>query len=473
MLEALVRDEPGCADAPSRRRRSDKAEEEERMSAYPSPLLWYEEIRPSDIDAYHAANRRRPSGNVSACSSGDPLPSNGSRAAEPKRPDAGGGGAVGLVEGGLRPAASGVRRPAEEVLGQETETEAGVPGPRPPAGSTPSSTKPRGPGPHGDPSGADEERRREGGAAVARTEPASLDPPGNSDGRCPPLAMAPAATTTTPDPSQATQATQATQTAFLPGLPSQVLVTQERERDQRHGGAEWEERSEGDESSQEEEQEEDEAAASESDSPFPRNPTPSAQEDSSAGDGAAVSWRGGAAGGEGRVTEPESDSRNTAAAREGEDEYSRLNDRFTRALREFVGREEGLGRGNVRKDGPGQGLVVPGVGGTGIGVTGSSGCGRSKPPFVYVSTPEVLPRGCSGGQARAVALLEEHLSLARKRFPGGGYAVRALHLACQTLRQPTVCVKGGREAAAAAAADDDHHPEVVGVAGFVWEILRS
>jgi len=159
------------------------------------------------------------------------------------------------------------------------------------------------------------------------------------------------------------------------------------------------------------------------------------------------------------------------------DGYSRLNDRFTRALRKFVGREGGLRRGVVGEADPGQGLVIPGGTVTGTGGIGTGGdTGRPKPPFAYVSTPEVLPRGCSGGQAGAVALLEKHLSLARKRFPGGGYAVRALHLACQTLRQPTVCVKGGRAAAAAAgaaAADGDHHPEVVGVAGFVWEILRS
>lgn len=475
MLEALVRDEPGCADALSSHRRSND-EEEENASAYPSPLLWYEEIRPSDIDAYHTANCRGPSGEGGARLSGDPLheslPSNGSRAAEPKRPDARGGGTMGLVEGG-------VRQPAEAVLGQEAETRAGVAGPRPSVGETPPSAKSRGPGPHDNATGTHEERRREGGGAVARTEPWKADghgwrcsdSPVNNGGCFPPIAMSPAATTTPPpDPSQTTQATQ---TAFLPGLPSQVLVTQERDRDQQHGGTEWEARSEGDESSQKEE--EDAAASSESDSPFPRNATASAQEDASVGAGATLLGGRGTAGGAGQGTEPGPDSSNAgkgepfvsrvgsslcaAASREREEEYSRLNGRFTRALREFVRREEGLGRGTDGKEAP--------------GVGSGGGGGGSKPPFVYVSTPEVLPRGFSGGQAGAVALLEEHLSLARKRIPGGGYAVRALHLACQTLRQPTVCVKGGRAAAAAAAADDDHHPEVVGLAGFVWEILRS
>ena len=81
------------------------------------------------------------------------------------------------------------------------------------------------------------------------------------------------------------------------------------------------------------------------------------------------------------------------------------------------------------------------------------------PAFKCVPTLEALPTGWSGGQDGAVALLERHRSQAHSTIPGG-YADRALRLACHVLRQPTVVVKEGQG-------------EVVGIAGFAWEILRA
>ena len=571
VLEALVRGEPGCAGEPDTGNcRSGREQQQQRQQtlSYPSPFLWYEDMRPSDIDAYHAANGSRgPSGNGSSSSSnsssssssvrlsGDPalgpLPpsKSGSRVTTvPKLPgnrEGAAAAAAGLfVEVGLRsPATPGVRRssedvpgcsagvglrsampgslqPAEEAPGRAGAETAAVPAQHPSAGESPSYAEPRGPCPHGNAGGTHEERteeEEEGGGGFAAGKDSSgadgrgrrrPDIPGSSNGGRPPMASttAAAAPATPPDASQAAN-TQATQTVFLPGLPSQLLVTQEPQEPQEQQqqqqrverqlrGAGWgEECSEGDESSQEEE----DAAAPERAFLFPRSPPLPAEdhawtgtaaasssvvrEKQAAGGGARAADNGNgdplAPGGgfaPGSSTPAAAAAAAAAAAREREDEYSRLNDRFTRALGEFARQEERpRGRGAVGGEaGSDQGLVIP---------RDPGGGARLKPSFAHVSTPEVLSRGgCSVGQAAAVAMLEQHLSLARERGPRGGYAVRALHLACQTLRQPTVCVRGARVVAAGATAaaaavaaedDDDHHPEVVGVAGFVWDVLRS
>lgn len=109
--------------------------------------------------------------------------------------------------------------------------------------------------------------------------------------------------------------------------------------------------------------------------------------------------------------------------------------------------------------------------------------------LVMVPTEEALPRGIEGGQAGAVNLLEKHLRRVRERVPEG-YTARAIELALHVLSQPKVCMRSVqhvvRRGCMGAVAGgnpqqggdfpthaDEHHVEVVGVAGLVWEILRS
>lgn len=258
---------------------------------------------------------------------------------------------------------------------------------------------------------------------------------------------------------------------FLPGLPSQVLVTQHQGDD-----AAWEHPEGDDEESSQKPEEE--TAASEYVFPSPSHPPHpfySPEEDASSA-GAVVALLEGNeppnSGVEGTGPEPirsnkscsSVDGRIVPGSEKAREEAGyRQDDSFTVALREFVGEVVGSA----------QRALPNGSGGSG------SGERLRSPFFKYVPTLEVLPSGWSGGQAGVVAVLEGHLSRARARFPGG-YAARALQLACHILRQPTVCVRvkgnqGDSSAAAsggAATADDGRH-EVVGVAGFVWEILRA
>lgn len=465
LLEASVRSEPGCPDAACDNRPTDG--EVEQTSVYPSPFLWYDEIRPSDIDAYHAANGRSRSGHDNNAGLEDPLaipaPTSISTPTptprenvglEPTDPDGecsspqahavvkgsgAGDGGTAFRRGGRRPAGEEALRERRAIVpgsaGSTSSTPDGCKLAAAPLQPPPSPTKHPSPWPHGKASGVPE--GEDGAAAVASTGSS------NAHDRCcsKPLerndynvAMTPQAATSTtpPDPSQATQ------TMFLPGLPSQVLVTQQQ------GDAGWE-HPEGNGWSPGEE----DAAASENSSPSPTHARPFA---------------------EGRVVaEASAASRCSSVSRplvhggeEQEEASSRQNDAFTHALKEFVG----------DTDPPAQSAFPNGSGG------GGSGVERMRPPFKYVPTLEVLPHSWSGGQAGVVAFLEKHLAHARSLFPGG-YAVRALQLACHVLRQPTVCVRvrgnrgGGAAAGEAATVDDEQQNEVVGVAGFVWELLRA
>ncbi|CAM9536550.1 unnamed protein product [Sphacelaria rigidula] len=110
--------------------------------------------------------------------------------------------------------------------------------------------------------------------------------------------------------------------------------------------------------------------------------------------------------------------------------------------------------------------------------------------LVMVPTDEALPRGVEGGQAGAIDLLEKHLRRVRERGVSEGYTARAIELALHVLSQPEVCTRsmlqGARTGCIGAVARGspqqgeyfptravEHHVEVVGVAGLVWEILRS
>ncbi|CAM9763957.1 unnamed protein product [Pylaiella littoralis] len=537
VLEAAARGQAGCADEYDIFGR-DKQEGEKKL-AFPTPLLWHEEIRPSDIDAYHAANQARCTSGCDNSNNSDDLrplspptsrhPSSGyfNRSREALKEAGTSEGGAAALEGGLPPAPSAAAvvadrtsepkaaaAAADHAQGEKQERLLGSGGasartPDQSLGATtsnhPSCTKHRCRYQPGDTTGIHQEEEREEEGATA--PPAASMDWSNSDGRSPseagekkincPSTMTPAATTP-PDPSQATQ------TMFLPGLPSQVLVTQQQEQqEQQQGDAVGWEHSEGDESSQKE----DDTPVSEYALSLPNHNRPCSSPEENTSKGASTVSAGDKQLGSDFRTERSEPDRNSsgdrddptvvsgdgnkgavaaAAARERGEARSRQYDAFTRALRDFVGQQQ-LGReGDTKQAGSAQQCTLRNVSSLG-GTSSSDGGGggdQSKPPFIFLPTPEVLPSGWSGGQAGVVVFLEKHLSHVRERCPGG-YAARALELACHTLRQPTVCVKAvdcaRADASAARRADffagaatvDDDHPQVVGVAGFVWEMLRA
>eukprot|EP00903_Cladosiphon_okamuranus_P006534 g6385.t1 len=504
LLEATVRDEPSGIIPDATR---------DQPSAYPSPVLWYEEMRPSDIDAYHAANGRgrtnRRGDDASKSSFEDPLAGSiptptttsmdsGGECSKPRSHgeaksrsrealQGSGNDEGGAVFGreGRRPAA---RTPVRRQTGEEGslgETQPAVPGS---AGSTSGNDAPdrftratdptqlpvwrRGQCPHDKTSSVSGEDGEDERAAATSTGSSSAHdacrrrcpkPLELEEGEChpkpnmmmsTPTLTAAATTTTPPDPPS-----QGTQPMFLPGLPSQVLVTQPQ------GNAGGWEQPEGDESPQKEAE-----GAAASEYAFP-SPSPCAEE--AAVEDARVASVGGGEesfddGGTKRARpEPPDRSKNRCggnndalvAGSDDQDEVtSRQNDGFTLALREFVDE------------------LDPAQGGASANRGGEED--QLRPPFEYLPTAEVLPSGWLRGQGRAVAFLEKQVSQARARCPGG-YAVRALQLACHVLRQPTVCVRvrgdrgnSGVATGGAAAADCGRH-EVVGIAEFVWDILRA
>eukprot|EP00752_Nemacystus_decipiens_P003971 g3637.t1 len=506
LLEATVRGEPGCLDAEGDARcpRNGGAG---RTSAYPSPVLWYDEMRPSDIDAYHAANGRgrfgsdRDPGLEGSRVGSTTTPTTRDRSGEERswsesrvgcRGSGAGDGRTACDREGRRTGVPGARQPAEQgALGEREAVD--PPGSTSSTSSTPdlqrkctfvspqppmSSTEPRGHSPHDNASGeAVSEEREEDGAAVASTGSSNAHdgrrrPRPLEENECQPIFTTPpetstAITTTPPDPSQDTQ------TMFLPGLPSQVMVTQQQ------GEAGWEQ-PEGDDLSQKE----DHAVASEyTPPPATHAPRPPAEEhvpspeaiDSVASPGGKRPSSYG-----GTTNRPEPDGSKSygpvddppapgSEDREEEATSSHQNSGFTRALRGFLGEPDPAENGALTKAGSGSGSGSGDGGGVEL---------FTKPLFRHVPTLEVLPSGWSGGQRGVVALLEDHLSHARARCPGG-YAARALQLACHVLRQPTVCIRvtgnrwGGAATGGAATGNDDDHPEVVGIAGFVWGILRA
>ncbi|CAN0129031.1 unnamed protein product [Ectocarpus sp. 6 AP-2014] len=312
----------------------------------------------------------------------------------------------------------------------------------------------------------------------------------NREDLCSSPAIPPSVTTTPPDPSQATQA------MFLPGLPSQVLVTQPQT-----DATGWE-HPEGHESSPRE----GDSALSEHaffpsalSNPWPSSgeqpPGPPASVESAEGNTPPVGrgLQSSSSSNKGPYDERTYGGESAAAvecgraaaidaALEREEARFRLNEDFTHALREQL-----EGGGSVCAGDSAQSAAAPN--GSSRGASGGGSREQPKPSFTFVETTEVLPSGWSGGQAGAVTFLEDQLLLARRRLHDG-YAVRALELACHTLRQPKVCVRatkppgerlGHPYAAAAprqaefagASAPASELPEVVGVPGFVWEILRD
>lgn len=279
----------------------------------------------------------------------------------------------------------------------------------------------------------------------------------------------------------ATPCTQSTQQSmlFLPGLPSQVLVTQQR------GDAGWDH-------DQHAVEEEEETPMSEYGLSLPvghcyRDPPPPDVTVQEGRGGCDLVGEEGTFEGRGKHSQEGTGNGmdvDSVGGRGGsapfpapqQEAHTRQHEAFTRALGALFGSGEAC-QGRTSKN-----VAV------GSATTQYSGGARDgqqprkhQQQFVFVSTEEVLPRGYLGGQAGVCAVLEDHLSRARELAPNG-YAARTLELACHVLRQPKVCVRAERAQASVdrmlrnmdsteAAVDD--HAEVVGVAGFVWEILRT
>ena len=266
----------------------------------------------------------------------------------------------------------------------------------------------------------------------------------------------------------ASEQSQATQSVFLPGLPSQLLVTQQQQAD---GG--WDRVA--DEDYQQQEEWEDTAASEYALSlPAPHNES---IDDAPTGSSVAAELPSDPRGGFKYVHDAISqcEARSTervpgggrGGSRVGEDperhSRARRNDGFTRILRKLAGsarEQNGVATGpSVESDERNDGRGV---------------CTKQR--LVLVPTQEVLPQRWSSGQAGIVGVLEDHLLRARERF-SDSYTVRALELACQVFRHPSVCVRTGGETIGGARRDVcmpfGDHAKVVGVAGLVWEILRN
>lgn len=275
----------------------------------------------------------------------------------------------------------------------------------------------------------------------------------------------PTSTPTVPsEPSQDT--TLATQTLFMPGLPSQVLVTLEGE-DTNHIDYKTS-------------QEDEESLGSEHDlsPPSPHIPTPSvsikrlpngkapeSHGTCSAVEGARCADMGLDTGFQGTwnsLNKEENNGHNYRRVDNRKERRTQVHEEFIRALEALT-----IGTKTSNPDVIGKQASEPGY--------------QDRSRFVQVSTEDILPTAWAGRQAEAVDTLERHLLRARDRAPDG-YVVRALELASHILSRPRVCVYLGDE-------EIDHarrmppqmlgvsgavfgsHREVVGVAGFVWEIL--
>lgn len=261
------------------------------------------------------------------------------------------------------------------------------------------------------------------------------------------------------EPSQDTVL--ATQTMFMPGLPSQVLITLEGE-DTTHVDY------------QKEEEDEEQSLGSEHDlsPPSPHMPTPSvsikrlpdgkAPENHgtrSAVEGAGCADVGlgtGCRGTWNSVNKAEKSGHNYCRVGNRKERRAQVHGEFIRALE----------------------VLTIGTKATSPDVMDKEPGYRDRSRFVLVSTEEILPTAWAGRQAEAVDTLESHLLRARDRSPDG-YVVRALELASHVLSRPRVCICLGDEEIdrprrmppPRVGVFGYHKAKVVGVAGFVWEIL--
>lgn len=278
-----------------------------------------------------------------------------------------------------------------------------------------------------------------------------------------------------------TPCTQSTQQSmlFLPGLPSQVLVTQQR------GDAGWDH-------DQHAVEEEEEAPMSEyglslSVNHYYRDPLPPDVSGQEGRGGCDLVEEEGTCEGRGKKSQEGTGDCMDVDSEGGrggsapfparqQEAHTRQHEAFTRALGALFGSGEACPGGTSKNVAVGSAATQ-----CSLRARDEQQPRKHQQQFVFVSTEEVLPSGYLGGQAGVCALLEDHLLRARKLAPDG-YAARTLELACHVLRQPKVCVRAERAQASvdrmlrnmdSTEAVVDDHAEVVGVAGFVWEILRT
>ena len=259
-----------------------------------------------------------------------------------------------------------------------------------------------------------------------------------------------------------------TQTMFLPGLPSQLLVTQQVD-----GGAC---------DNQGEREEEEESVRSEHDlsrSSLPASPTgylfdtrALSRESIDSGVKVAGKSTDSTPGAGHRSVGSSSRTVENSGHMSGRTDYRKESraqryEEFVLALEAFVGETEGEGPDAIE-------------GQTEVHVEREF---HGRGSLALVSTEDVLQGAWVGGQAEVVATLESNLSPARDEAPEG-YIVRALELARHVLSRPRVCVRvGGRGDVAwgnrqqggglSEGARRSYRGEVVGVAGIVWEVLGA
>lgn len=446
---------------------------------YPSPILWYEEMTPADLDAYHAAHdpaapttglspRREASLSKHGRGRSDGYPSGTSTRS--KRTDmvetTTSGCLVARFSSAVQSAATSETPPATAaaaVAAVAVMRRRGGPPEEPPPPEVLCS---------GSTSSVDAARDCAGllGSSTGLTDTSQHDPShcsrqgdggyGNHDNKEAKYVAAPAtAAAAPPDPSQAA----ATQTMFLPGLPSQVLMTQ--------GCESWWDQ-------------EAEEATPASEYPFSLPPPLAAPSSGGASslprDGLEPAERQQATrvavdGRLGGSSEPGMENTVYPPGEAGDrarDARARQYEDFTFALDNLVARQEASDGGTEATRGRDEGVKR----------TGGPSEKSRRPALSLVPTEEFLQQGWAGGPAGVVTTLESHLLRARQCSPDG-YVARALELACHVLRQPRLCVSAGegqgdvmrvpqRFGSSEVINRADHRGEVVGVAGLVWEMLR-
>lgn len=540
-LEAAVRektshstDEPDCPDNLGADR-NDRAVDVGASShvLYPSPLLWYEEMTCADFDAYHAHHNYRDCftagstkfgearGSCHCCHSG----STGSKlrkcggsspfssyVGEEIPPHAGEGptGRLSDTEACLlaippslpahmscvekETAAEQVQKPAASStvvlpLGKSINTTIMSPVQKSFPAKRGAALQPL------PQETASIDLDDEPGLATSRDEftaqaPARVD---STDSRSEERNVQSIATRTTPPSLLGPPSSQpvATQTMFLPGLPSQAVLTQGQHGDEHDEEgfdfAMWDDE-DGDENEDENEDEDlDEGARPSEAIPPPVPDTHKSVDNTSTAEGVIEPLEPGYSPSEPTDVEHHRDKHLSAEGDEGSgqgvgDVVQRAKGRDTRD-REFRSFTRAVQETFLADNRGGDGVIAASAESDIAASSKVHDRGKQlrllQQEFTLVPTEDILPGGFRGRgvlERSVVSVLEDYLSRVRHRSPEG-YTARALELACHVLRQPTVCVRAsvGRRRgveSSPAVAINDYPPEIVGVAGIVWEILR-
>ncbi|CAM9167234.1 unnamed protein product [Choristocarpus tenellus] len=251
--------------------------------------------------------------------------------------------------------------------------------------------------------------------------------------------------------------TSPTQTGMLPGLPSQLLISQGEHVQAKEG----------------------ETPQSEYDSPMPplvNSPIPTSSSTVN-----SPSWPSNLEQQNGIPRSSRMASQDSPDV-EGEENNISIYRRFVQALHE---RTPPMGNMPESQDQGGGELGI----GSGARPTSMD---ASLHHLHFIPTNEALPPGIVGGQAWVITALERMLLEARNLSPEG-YTTRALELARLVLQEPTVCVRSiGRTSSVEGTAESGwktvegevsgvmekvvgihNRLQVVGVAGCIWDMLEA